>query len=123
MIKTTMNIKTTRIMMFMTMLAENAEQSNSGWRGHDDEDNDHHCHAHDHKNLQYFDHEDGDHYHNPHHHHVDDLLMQDRESEKHTLEPDGVPGDLKNCSGISRYIPVYPGISRYIPVHQELSIV
>ena len=86
-------------------------------------DLDHHYHACDHENLQYFDDEYGDHYHN-HQHHVDDLLMQDREGEEHTLEPDGVPGDLKNCSGISRisqYIPVYPGISWYIPEYPDIS--
>ena len=27
--------------------------------------------------------------------------MQDREGKEHTLEPDGVPGDLKSCAGIS----------------------
>ena len=54
--------------------------------------------------------------------------MQDREGKEHTLEPDGVPGDLKNCSGISRhtsvypvYILVYPGISRYSPVYSSIS--
>ena len=28
------------------------------------------------------------------------IATQVREGEDHTLEPDGVPGDLKNCSGI-----------------------